>query len=578
MTDARRAAPPRTPSGVSPLAVARAGIEDGRHEEALAALLQSWRETRAPEVAALVETLGAALGARLAPTGAQPFSDPKAKQRDRLAAWIEAARARRPAILSSLLANLIDGKSGEALQRLEALAGWDADPRVASTLAALVEKPPFQAGSTRPFWTRAFQTLREHADPRARARLAAMEGKFLATLGGAASMAAVLEGMARRAVADLDEQLPGLTRALDDGERAAVAAIEAALAAAPVAPQTSKSRAAATIAELYAVVYANPDDDGARQVLADALQEIGDPRGELIALQLSGPASADPKREKALYKKHVKEWLGAAGKILKQDSIVFERGFLAEGVIHPRSNGDARNAVGAPEWSTARRLRVNDGVPAFPPIEFETHPVLRGLRLFDNVSYRGATAIVTDGVERPLEVLRVARRYNDGLGQGVGAALPPELVRAFFEAPALPRLRVLGLGGALAPETLQAITEAPLLDRLEELELDDGWRTVGPIQRRAPARLRRLVVARGGYRGDAELTRSDATGRLDELRIATAQPNQWSYASNQLTAAMAQLRGATLSRVRLPAMARDDQRFMTALEAVAPGEIVFDET
>lgn len=41
---------------------------------------------------------------------------------------------------------------------------------------------------------------------------------------------------------------------------------------------------------------------------------------------------------------------------------------------------------------------------------------------------------------------------------------------------------------------------------------------------------------------------------------------------------MAQLRGATLSRVRLPAMARDDQRFMTALEAVAPGEIVFDET
>jgi hypothetical protein len=28
----------------------------------------------------------------------------------------------------------------------------------------------------------------------------------------------------------------------------------------------------------------------------------------------------------------------------------------------------------------------------------------------------------------------------------------------------------------------------------------------------------------------------------------------------------------------LPAMARDDQRFMTALEAVAPGEIVFDET
>ena len=37
---------------------------------------------------------------------------------------------------------------------------------------------------------------------------------------------------------------------------------------------------------LFAAVYARPADDGARQVLADALQELGDPRGEFISLQL----------------------------------------------------------------------------------------------------------------------------------------------------------------------------------------------------------------------------------------------------------------------------------------------------
>ena len=37
---------------------------------------------------------------------------------------------------------------------------------------------------------------------------------------------------------------------------------------------------------LYAAVYAAPDSDGPREVLADALQEMSDPRGEFIALQL----------------------------------------------------------------------------------------------------------------------------------------------------------------------------------------------------------------------------------------------------------------------------------------------------
>ena len=37
---------------------------------------------------------------------------------------------------------------------------------------------------------------------------------------------------------------------------------------------------------LYAAVFAAPADDGPRLVLADALQEAGDPRGEFLSLAL----------------------------------------------------------------------------------------------------------------------------------------------------------------------------------------------------------------------------------------------------------------------------------------------------
>jgi len=555
-----KAAAKKVSSG-NPLAAAQAAFAGGRREEALQALLEAWRATRAPEVAALVERLGA----QLAPTGVQPWSDQKAKQKERVAAWIEAAQAQRPAILSSLLANLIDGKSGEALQRLEGLAGWDADPRVASTLAALVEKPPFQAGSTRPFWTRAFQTLREHADPRARDRLAAMDGKFLATLGGAASMAAVLESMTRRTVADLDEQLPSLTRALDDTERAAVATLDAALAAAaPVAP---KSRAAATTEELLAAVYANPDDDGARQVLADALQEIGDPRGEFIALQLSG---ADPKREKALYKKHAKEWLGAAGKILKQDSIVFERGFLTAGVMHPRSNGDARNAVGAPEWATVRRLRVNDGVPVFPPLELETHPVLRGLRAFEGCSLAGGAAIATDSVARPLEVLTLARRWNDGIGNN--QPLPADLQRALADAPALPRLRLLGFDGPVAMATLESLPDWASFARLEELRLY-GAPSVAALpmlrKRRGP-RLQRIAVGM-----TATWLVLDGP-ELDRATLALAPRYQWQHVGYGASQSFDGLRALPLAQLRLPPEAEGDAKLLAAAKQLGADTITFD--
>lgn len=52
--------------------------------------------------------------------------------------------------------------------------------------------------------------------------------------------------------------------------------------------------------ELFLNVYRAPGDDGPRLVLADHLQQEGDPRGEFIALQFDTSARARKRADKLL--------------------------------------------------------------------------------------------------------------------------------------------------------------------------------------------------------------------------------------------------------------------------------------
>jgi uncharacterized protein (TIGR02996 family) len=78
-------------------------------------------------------------------------------------------------------------------------------------------------------------------------------------------------------------------------------------------------------------IHDAPDDDGPRSVLADYLQELGDPRGEFIALQLRearGEASDDAlARAQELVKTHGKDWLGTLRPVIYRAEM--RRGFLA---------------------------------------------------------------------------------------------------------------------------------------------------------------------------------------------------------------------------------------------------------
>jgi uncharacterized protein (TIGR02996 family) len=89
-------------------------------------------------------------------------------------------------------------------------------------------------------------------------------------------------------------------------------------------PATPRVRA------LWQAVHAQPDDDGALAVLADALQGIDDPRGELIALQLAtgdgGDDVARIERRRVLIASCGAAWLGRLAQITAAAS--FERGVL----------------------------------------------------------------------------------------------------------------------------------------------------------------------------------------------------------------------------------------------------------
>ncbi|MDP1917481.1 MAG: hypothetical protein Q8L14_14670, partial [Myxococcales bacterium] len=85
-------------------------------------------------------------------------------------------------------------------------------------------------------------------------------------------------------------------------------------------------------------------------VLADALLEVGDPRGEFIALQFETSARAR-KRAQKLLDRHRRHFLGSLAGVLITGSDVWRHGFVVEGAV--RLMGDH---VDLKAWATVERL------------------------------------------------------------------------------------------------------------------------------------------------------------------------------------------------------------------------------
>ncbi len=131
-------------------------------------------------------------------------------------------------------------------------------------------------------------------------------------------------------------------------------------------------------ADLVAAIYADPDDDAPRHVLADYLSDRGDPRGEFISLQLArGRNDVRIARELELQQAHAAAWLGAIAAVVDVRRSRFERGFLSQAVIVPNTKKQLRKLAREPGWATVERF-----VHGVPP-QLLDHADFAALRAID---------------------------------------------------------------------------------------------------------------------------------------------------------------------------------------------------
>lgn len=100
---------------------------------------------------------------------------------------------------------------------------------------------------------------------------------------------------------------------------------------------------------LWSAVYAK--DFNARRVLADALMERGDARGEFIANQLAGDTTAPTGTL-------LRSLLGPLFSALRPDTVEFENGFPVSGLMSGKLTGRKQSAAFMlREWSTLKSLK-----------------------------------------------------------------------------------------------------------------------------------------------------------------------------------------------------------------------------
>jgi uncharacterized protein (TIGR02996 family) len=128
------------------------------------------------------------------------------------------------------------------------------------------------------------------------------------------------------------------------------------------------------IAKLWDEVVASPSDDGVRAVLADLLQAAGDPRGELISLQLlsAEDAAAIDRQDRIqqLVRGHAGDWLGPLRNIAL--AARFDRGFLGALEL------DAKWPADSPRWERPLANRTLLTVTELPQPVWSTLPGARG--------------------------------------------------------------------------------------------------------------------------------------------------------------------------------------------------------
>lgn len=244
-----------------PLERALRYLGSGALEQAIAAISEAWRASRAPQLADLVDRV-----ARLMPASYRPLFDKRVlvDLEEASAVWNAAFDADPQGAMPQLLLNLGVGGSDEIPKRVERLSTLPLDPRFGARVIELFSmrsSTSYDDDSDAAWWQPVALLLSRSADARTFASILELESTGEA-VGGTGTQ---LFAMAKKS-----------TPKLPAADKPAVAKLEAEL--------ERREEPYRTECALVDQIAANPDDDDPYLVYADWLIEQGRPHGELIAL------------------------------------------------------------------------------------------------------------------------------------------------------------------------------------------------------------------------------------------------------------------------------------------------------
>lgn len=458
-------------------ALASASLED-----ALLAICRAWARCPSPRLAELALAFARALPE-------EPVAGDTQRQREER--WHALSDAADPRALPALLATPWTKRPADAMARLEKLARFPPDPRIVHALLELDTGQRFLSAAGNRFWVLAFELMLGWGAVEAAQRIpkAAPPPGDPVPLAGARYVnifePVLASWRGRLPVApELSAPLAELAERLHERVRAGHAVTE----------------------RLVEAVFAAPGDDGARLVLADALSEAGDPRGEFIALSYAHErgelALGKVERLSRLLQASGRRWLGDLdGQVAP--TAVFRRGFPAEVRLATRAPDATRRG-----WRTVEVLDTAGLALALGP--FLGASGTAGLREVLGLSVRTLISLTPIGEEgrRRLDLVE--------LESVVGPEVPP---------PTYP-LHTLRIRGD-TEDAARWYLASPFAGRIERLQLDVA---VPPPFAVTPGR---LVVERPPSRlprVGALLGELDARGRLQALELvagAGTWPARW---------------------------------------------------
>lgn len=448
-------------------------------------LLAAWRSTRDPVLEPLIDELGALLGRTREPlTGA---SEP---------AWHELARAKDPLDVERLFQATWPTTSSEVIARIRALGAFLPDPRIPFRLASLARLYPDDEAVTIHHATAA--ELRRIPTRRVLPLIDVID----------AARNAYASYSTRAIYADAIAVIGTVTTTDADPDLIARARVA--------------TNSAHDLDELFAQVAADSGDRELHSVLADRLQSIGDPRGELIALQLSGAPEVRA-RIAELLEAHADAWTASLPG-LDPSSRVFERGFLVAARVHLVPGPIARS-LDRVEWSMIEVLSVTGDsrtdvaalIARMPRLRQFTGPRWAVQQLAAGGAPALRTLVVEDDIVPSLQrlpSLAVVLLRN-------AWPMPPFPIRALAER-GLKAAGYLTFNPAILPQVIRTTHDAPPIElRFAFEDVESGWQVRIPPGRElaylqhhegrgheleslidllVEAGLRRIVIAHGQAR------------------------------------------------------------------------------